>query len=106
MPPAESEADRAAYFDTDDFGETATIRGKEIAGFLDEQSSVLDGIAEVGVQVTAPTFQCQASALPSDLAEREPITITRFDGTTFAGKIILSDPDGQGLSVLTLEDDG
>lgn len=105
MPPAESEADRAAYFDDSDFGEVATIRGKEIDGFFDEPTEFLDGLASVSVKTTNPTFQCQTVKLPADLSEREPITVTRLDGTVFSGKVVMVEPDGQGLSLLNLEDD-
>lgn len=103
MPPVESEADRASFFDASEFGQVAEIRGKEIEGYFDESTEFIDGIAPVGIQTTNPTFQCQAVLLPSDIAEGEPVSITRQDGTIFTGEVVTVEPDGFGLSLLTLE---
>ena len=103
MPPVESEADRASYFDAAEFGQVAEIRGKEIEGYFDEQTEFIDGIAPVSVQSTNPTFQCQSALLQSDITEGEPVRITRQDGTVFSGEVVTVEPDGFGLSLLTLE---
>ena len=103
MPPVESEADRASYFDASEFGQIAEIRGREIDGFFDERTEFVEGFAPVDVQTTNPQFQCQASELPADIAEGEPITVTRQDGSLFSGTVITAEPDGFGLSLLTLE---
>lgn len=103
MPPVETEQDRASFFDASEFGQIAEIRGREIEGFFDEQTEFLEGVAPVSIQSTNPTFQCQTSELPSDIAEREPISITRQDESVFAGTVLTIEPDGFGLTLLTLE---
>lgn len=105
MPPVESEADRASFFDASEFGQVAEILGKEIAGYFDERTEFLDGLAPVGVQTTDPTFQCQTAELPNGISEGEPITIGRLDNSTFSGTVITIEPDGFGLSLMTLQDD-
>lgn len=102
MPPVETEADRASFFNPDEFGQTATIRGQEIAGFFDEPSEFAEGLAPVAVQTTNPIFQCQTALLPTDLDEGEPITVTRTDGTLFEGEVATVEPDGFGLTELQL----
>ncbi len=103
MPPVESEADRASYFDASEFGQVAEIRGREIAGYFDERTEFVDGLAPVQVQTTDPTFQCQTSELPSDIAEGEPVTVSRQDDTVFSGTVVTIEADGFGLTLLTLE---
>jgi len=103
MPPVESEADRASFFDAAEFGQIAEIQGKEIEGYFDETTEFIDGIAPVSVQSTNPTFQCTSLQLPSDIAEGEPVSITRQDGTIFSGEVVTVEPDGFGLSLLTLQ---
>ncbi len=105
MPPVETEADRAGFFNADEFGQLATIRGQEIAGFFDEPSEFVDSLAPVSVQSTSPIFQCQSALLPSDLEEGEPISVTRTDGTPFAGEVVTVEPDGFGLTELQLRAD-
>lgn len=105
MPPVESEADRASFFDPSEFGQVAEIRGKEIDGQFDEQTSFVEGLASVPIQSTNPMFQCQSSLLPADIDEGEPITVTRDDGTLFSGTVVTAEPDGFGLTMLTLESD-
>ncbi len=105
MGPVESEADRASFFNEDEFAQIATMRGEPIAGYFSEQSEILDGLGEVQVVTVDPTFQCQSSELPGDLIEGEPITIARDDGTTFTGKVVNPiEPDGFGLTLLNLEE--
>ena len=103
MPPVESEADRASFFDADEFGQIATIRGKEIEGHFDESTEFLDDLAPVAVQTLAIQFMCQSSELPDDIDEGEPITVTRTDGSLFEGEVVTSEPDGFGMALLKLK---
>lgn len=106
MPPVETEADRASFFDAAEFGQVAEIRGREIEGFFDNQTSFLEGLAPVPVQSTNPTFLCQSALLPADVDEGEPISITLDDGSVFSGTVVTTEPDSFGLTTLTLEYDG
>ena len=106
MPPVETEADRASFFDADEFAQVADIRGENIDGYLDEQTELIDDLAPVAVQTTNPVFMCSSDRVPDDLADREPIRITRDDGSTFEGVVIREDPDGFGMSTLILESNG
>lgn len=105
MPPVETEADRASFFNSGEFGQVAEIRGTEIDGYFDEPTELLEDLGPVAVQTHNPQFQCQTSLLPADLEEGEPIAITRQDGTTFVGTVVRSEPDGFGLSNLILQND-
>lgn len=106
MPPVESDADRATFFDASEFGQVATIQGVEIEGYFDESTELLDDLGPVGVLTPVPTFQCRTTDVPADLVDREPITITRDDNSMFSGKVVTHEPDGFGLSLLKLETDG
>jgi hypothetical protein len=103
MPPIESEADRASFFDD---AETANIRGVDVPGQFDERTEFIDGVGPVPLQTTDPVFICQSVNVPSDITEGEPIDITRQDGTAFLGTVITHEPDGFGMTTLTLQDNG
>lgn len=103
MPPIESEADRASFFDD---AELATIRGVDIAGQFDERTEFVEGVGPVPMQTTDPVFMCQSVKIPSDVAESEPIDIVRQDGTVFSGTVVTIEPDGFGMTTLTLQDNG
>ena len=103
MPPLESEADRASFFDD---AEVADIRGVEIDGQFDERTEFVEGVGPVPMQTTDPVFMCQSIKVPTDAIEGEPISITRQDGSVFSGTIITIEPDGFGMSTLTLQTDG
>jgi len=103
MPPIESEADRASFFDD---AEIAEIRGVNVPGQFDERTEFVEGVGPVPLQGTDPVFMCQSIKIPTDLAEGEPISITRQDGTVFSGTVITKEPDGFGMTLLTLQEDG
>ena len=100
MPPLESEADRASFFDD---AESAKIRGINIAGQFDERTEFIEGVGPVPLQTTNPVFMCQSVNVPDDVAEGEPITITRQDGTIFSGTVVTKEPDGFGMTTMTLQ---
>lgn len=100
MPPIESEADRASYFDD---AEIAEIRGVDISGQFDERTELLDGVAPVQIQTTNPTFFCQSIKVPVEVTEGEPISVERQDGSIFSGTVVTKEPDGFGMTLLTLE---
>lgn len=103
MPLLESEADRASYFEE---AEIAQIRGVDVAGQFDERTEFVEDVGPVALQSTNPVFLCQSVNVPADLEEDEPISITRQDGTIFSGTVITNEPDGFGLTTLTLKTDG
>lgn len=103
--PVESEADRASFFDPSEFGQVAEIRGREVEGYFEESVEFLEGVSPVSIQSNNPTFQCSSASLPGDVEEGEPVRIERQDGTTFTGTVVTNEPDGFGLSLLTLEND-
>lgn len=103
MPPIESEADRASYFDD---AELATIRGLEIPGQFDERTEFVEGVGPVPLQTTDPVFMCQSVKIPADVVEGEPIDITRQDGTVFSGTVVTKEPDGFGMTTMTLQANG
>lgn len=106
MPPVESEADRAAFFDADEFAQTATIEGVEVLGYLTELSETIDGLVEVPLETTSPTFLCQSANLPDEAVRGSEITIERQDGTTLFGEIVKIEPDGFGMTLLNIQDNG
>jgi hypothetical protein len=101
MQTIESEADRASYFDD---GEVAEIRGVEIAGQFDERTEFAD-VGPVPMQATNPVFLCQSVKVPADANEGEPISIIRFNGSVFTGTVVTNEPDGFGMTTLTLQQD-
>lgn len=103
MPTIESEADRASFFDE---AETAEIQGSDILGQFDERTEFVEGVGPVPMQSTNPVFMCQTIKVPADIVEGEPISIIRQDGTVFSGTVITNEPDGFGMSTLTLQTDG
>lgn len=106
MPPVETEADRASFFNADEFAQAASINGRKVHGYFSETTEMVEGIAGVPVQTTNPTFQCQSSLVPSGAGEGTPVTIERDDGTTFDGTIVNIEPDGFGLSMIYLQSNG
>ena len=102
MPPLESDADRASFFDDAEVGE---IRGVEINGQFDERTEFVEGVGPVPLQTTNPVFFCRTIDLPADVAEDEPISIERQDGTVFSGTVVTNEPDGFGMTTLTLQSD-
>jgi len=103
MPPIESEADRASFFDD---AELATIRGLDVPGQFDERTEFVEGVGPVAMQTTDPVFMCQSVKIPKDAQEGEPIDITRQDGTVFSGTMVTIEPDGFGMTTLTLQANG
>ena len=103
MPPIESEADRASFFDD---AETAEIRGNDVNGQFDERTEFVEGVGPVPMQTTNPVFLCQSVKLPDDIEEDEPITILRQDGSLFVGTVVTAEPDGFGMTTLVLQSDG
>ena len=103
--PVESAADRAAFFDTDAFGQAAEYRPKvgpsvAVDGIYDVQYvDILDGETGAPIEGRRRTFQCRTADLPADAAHGDRLVI----GTahyTIRGR----QPDGDGVTLLVLEE--
>lgn len=100
---AESDDDRAAFVDPDDFGEAVVYRqdGVDIANFdaVFQRQSV-EGLADYGGGVThrVSTLTCRDSDLPADADEGDTLSVRGLDFT-----VRTIEPDGTGMTVLRLE---
>lgn len=95
---AESAADRATFFDTDDFGVDALWKGTTtFSGIFDNEffPSLVD--AEVQVESTQPVFVIRTSDAPG-VKHDDTLVI---DSVTYAVKGV--HPDGTGITALVLE---
>ena len=104
--PAESAADRAGYFDTDEFGVAATYTvaggsGATLNGILIEESDRAFG--ERVAIVEAPLFRARTADIPTGAAGGERSGDQLTIGTR-AFYVRAIDPDGTGLTELTLEE--
>lgn len=104
---AESAADRASFFDIDEFGVEASYSAAAadsaatVNGILREASR--DEFNDRVLTREAPTFQCRAADLPAGAAPGEHTgdTLT-ISGRVFFVRAIM--PDGTGLAELVLEE--
>lgn len=99
--PVESAADLAAFFDTDDFGVSATYtRGatpSTVTGIFDREYVAAD-VAEVAFASTEPMFTLRSTQVPSGAIPGDTLTVS---GTAFVIRNI--EPDGTGVTRLRLE---
>ena len=93
----ESAADRAIFFDVDDFGTAATFAGGTVNGIFDNDFIEVETGAGVGVALQQPRFICRTADV-SSAAEGNAITI---GGTAYTIRIV--QPDGTGMTTLILE---
>lgn len=92
MAALESDADRAEFLNTDDFGIVATYQGSSINGIFDFQFVEING-----VEATRPTFLTTVKDMP-DNPHDNTIVIDSINYT-----IIGHQPDGVGIILLILE---
>ena len=102
--PVESAADRAAFFDPEEFGDTATYQPAvgspvSIDGIYDDGFAEIDTLVEAGAASTAPTFLCPTSALPAGAAEDAGDTLT-VNG--LAHTVLHFENDGTGMTLVRL----
>ena len=94
-------ADRAIFFDVDDFGVTATYtRGatpSTVIGIFDNTYVTVD-IAEVGYASAEPEFLMQSSQVPSGAIPGDTLTV---NATAYIIRNI--EPDGTGITRLRLQ---
>jgi len=98
----ETDTQRAIYFNTDDFGSSATLTdvsagtSSTVKGMFDKDSQEIIGMSDVGIIEDVPTFHCVTSDVSSAV----------FDDTLLVSsvtyKIKKIEPDGTGMTKLTL----
>jgi hypothetical protein len=97
----ETAADRAVFFDVDDFGVAATYRrgvtNSTVNGIFDNEF-VQVTVGEVPYDSTEPVFVCQTSSLPTGYTVGDRLTVSGVYYT-----IREFQPDGTGMHKLRLE---
>jgi hypothetical protein len=98
----ETDTQRAIYFDTDEFGQSATFTdvsagtSSTVKGIFDKDSQEIVGMSDVGLIEDVPTFHCVAT----------DVSVAVFDDTLLIDsvtyKIKKIEPDGTGMTKLTL----
>jgi len=98
--PVESEADRLAFLDSDEFGVQATFGTVTVEGiFLDGFEPVDLGGGSAAAESVDPVFVCRASDVPS-VAHESTLTISSVTWTVRG-----IEPDGEGMVRLRLSDE-
>ena len=98
----ETDTQRAIYFDTDEFGTSATFTdvsagtSSTVKGMFDKDSQEIIGMSDVGVMVDVPTFHCVTTDVSSAIFDDTLV----INSTTY--KIKKIEPDGTGMTKLTL----
>ena len=100
----ESAADRAIFFDVDDFGTAATYTpdggaASTVNGIFDNDFIEVDAGGGVGVALQQPRFQCKTADI-SSAAEGDAIVISSVNYT-----VRIVQDDGTGMTTLVLEAD-
>lgn len=93
----ESDADRLAFFDTDDFAVNATIEGVDVPGIFDDAY-----IDPLGIASTEPMFHCRTSDLAAITPAVARDTAATINGTGYTVQNI--EPDGTGMTLLKLNE--
>ena len=98
----ETDTQRAIYFDTDEFGTSATFTdvsastSSTVKGMFDKDSQEIIGMSDVGVMEDVPTFHCVTTDVSSAVFDDTFV----ISSTTY--KIKKIEPDGTGMTKLTL----
>lgn len=95
---AEDAADRLAFFDTDDFGVTATIGGQSVQGIFDNDYEPIE-FGDAVVESSAPLFHCRSADLPTITLGTTTCTVSAV-----AYVIVEEKTDGTGMTMLRLRD--
>lgn len=91
----ETDADRLAFYDTNDFGVTATVGVNSVDGIFDNEY-----ITAFDTTGTQPVFHCRSSDVSLYSIARGTTLV--INGTTYTVQNI--EPDGTGMSKLVLSD--
>lgn len=99
----ESEDDRAAFFDEDEFAtpvtwETATGETVELSGLWNAPVASEPGFATVEVTQALPSLVCRTRTLPASAAQGDRLFV---EGAWWRAREIR--PDATGLAVIDLE---
>lgn len=102
--PVESDDDRAAFLNSDEFGDSAVytkLAGgtATFTGIFDAPHIAID-LGEVSISDRRPTFVCRTADLPSGVAGGDSGDTLEVDGITY--KVIDLEPDGQGMTRIVL----
>lgn len=106
--PVESAADRAVFFNPDEFGVTARYvpasgEGVDLDGWFSEPSDRAFAGEGVGRAITVPTFMCRSADLPASAQDGEDTGDTIvISGRSFFPRVI--EHDREGMARLTLEE--
>ena len=98
----ETDTQRAIYFDTDDFGTSATFTdvsagtSSTVKGMFDKDSQEIVGMSDVGIMEDVTTFHCVTTDVSSAVFDDTLL----ISSTTY--KIKKIEPDGTGMTKLTL----
>lgn len=95
----ESDADRLAFLDADEFGVEATYSGQTISGILLDAHEAAEYGARVPVESADYIFACRASDV-SGVAHGDSLTVS---GTAYTVRGV--EPDGEGMVRLRLADE-
>lgn len=91
----ETDADRLAFFDTDEFGVSATVGGNSLDGIFDNEY-----ISALDMTGTQPVFLCRSSDAALYSITRGSVLV--INGTSYT--VQNSEPDGTGITKLVLSD--
>ena len=98
----ETDTQRAIYFDTDEFGTSATFTdvsagtSSTVKGIFDKDSQEIIGMSDVGIMEDVPTFHCVTTDVSAAVFNDTMV----IRSTTY--KIKKIEPDGTGMTKLTL----
>ena len=98
----ETDTQRAIYFDTDEFGTSATFTdvsagtSSTVKGMFDKDSQEIIGMSDVGIMEDVPTFHCVTTDVSSAIFDDTLV----INSTTY--KIKKIEPDVTGMTKLTL----
>jgi hypothetical protein len=100
----ESAADRAIFFDVDDFGTAASYTpsggsAATVNGIFDNDFIEVDAGGGVGVALQQPRFHCRTADV-SSAAEGDALVVS---GVNYTIRIVQD--DGTGMTMLVLEKD-
>lgn len=95
--PVETEADRAIFLNTDDFGSAVTYNGSTFNAVFDNETFEIEGPGSVPYLQERPMIECRTTDV-SNIAEADVMVIA---GITYHVKMWFH--DGKGMTKVELE---